>query len=54
VQSKLKWRIRFFSKCFLLLLVVLLLAGITYQQIGERQDRKRFPQVGRSVDIGGR
>jgi pimeloyl-ACP methyl ester carboxylesterase len=45
---------RFVSKCFLLLLAVLLLAGITYEQIGERQDRKRFPQVGRSVDIGGR
>ena len=45
---------RFVSKCFLLLLVVLLLAGITYEQIGERQDRKRFPQVGQSFDIGGR
>jgi pimeloyl-ACP methyl ester carboxylesterase len=33
---------------------MLLLAGITYEQIGERQERKRFPQVGRSVDIGGR
>jgi pimeloyl-ACP methyl ester carboxylesterase len=54
VQPKLKLRIRFVSKCFLLLLAVLLLVGITYEQIGERQDRKRFPQVGRSVDIGGR
>jgi hypothetical protein len=31
----------------------LVLAGITYEQIGERRDRTRFPQVGRSVDIGG-
>src|SRR5260370_2011607 len=54
VQPKLKLWIRFVSKCLLLLLVVLLPVGITYEQIGERQDRKRFPQVGRSVDIGGR
>jgi len=54
MQPKLKLWIRFVSKCFLLLLVVMLLAGITYEQIGERQDRKRFPQVGRSLDIGGR
>src|SRR5260370_41693861 len=54
MQPKLKLWIRFVSKCFLLLLVVLLLVGITYEQIGERQDRNRFPQVGRSVDIGGR
>lgn len=49
-----KHKIRFVSKCFLLLFVVLILAGITYEQIGDWQDRKRFPQVGRSVDIGGR
>src|SRR6266446_2121901 len=49
-----KQRIRFLSKCLLLLVVVLILAGITYEQIGERLDRKRFPQIGRSVDIGGR
>jgi hypothetical protein len=42
------------SKCFLLLLVVLILAGIAYEQIGEWQDHKRLPQDGRSVDIGGR
>jgi len=30
----------------------MILAGIAYEQIGERQDRKRFPQIGRSVDIG--
>ena len=54
MQPKLKLWIRFASKCFLLLLAALLLVGITYEQIGERRDRKRFPQVGRSVDIGGR
>jgi pimeloyl-ACP methyl ester carboxylesterase len=35
-------------------MVVAVLSGITYEQIGQRRDRKRFPQVGRSVDIGGR
>ena len=54
MQPRLKLLVRFVSKCFLLLLVVLLLAGISYEQIGQRQERKRFPQVGRSVDIGGR
>ena len=54
MQLKLKPWIRFISKWFFVPPVVLLLAGITYEQIGERQDRKRFAQVGRSVDIGGR
>jgi hypothetical protein len=37
-----------------LLIAALALAGILYEQIGERRDRKRYPQIGRSVDIGGR
>ena len=28
--------------------------GATYEQIGQRKDRQRLPQIGRSVDIGGR
>ena len=28
--------------------------GFIYEEIGRRQDRKRLPQIGRSVDIGGR
>ena len=52
VQVKL--RLKFAAKCLLLVAVVLILAGITYEQVGERLDRKRFPRVGRSVDIGGR
>jgi pimeloyl-ACP methyl ester carboxylesterase len=31
-----------------------LLCGVIYQQIGEWHDRKEAPQVGRSIDIGGR
>ncbi|MFL6210575.1 MAG: alpha/beta hydrolase [Pyrinomonadaceae bacterium] len=37
--------------------VVLLLAivlGLTYEQVGRRRDRARLPQIGQSVDIGGR
>jgi pimeloyl-ACP methyl ester carboxylesterase len=37
--------------CFILFLVP---AGIVYEQIGRRQDRSRYPQIGRSIDIGGR
>jgi pimeloyl-ACP methyl ester carboxylesterase len=33
---------------------LLFLAGFVYEQIGEWRDRRDFPQVGRSVDIGGR
>ena len=54
MQPHNKRRIRFVLKCFFLLLVVTVLAGIAYEQLGRRRDRERFPQVGRSVDIGGR
>jgi pimeloyl-ACP methyl ester carboxylesterase len=54
MQPRIRQRIRFVSKGLLSLLVVLVLAGIAYEQWGERKDRERFPQVGRSVDIGGR
>jgi pimeloyl-ACP methyl ester carboxylesterase len=29
-------------------------AGVVYEEVGRRRDRERLPQVGRSVDIGGR
>ncbi len=35
-------------------LVLLVAAGLSYERFGEWRDRQRFPQVGRSVDIGGR
>ena len=35
-------------------IVVLILSGIICEKIGERQDRRRYPQIGRSVNIGGR
>ena len=33
---------------------ILVAAGIGYEQMERRSDRTRFPQIGRSVDIGGR
>jgi hypothetical protein len=32
----------------------LLLFGTTYQQIGERHDRRLAPQLGRSIEVAGR
>lgn len=37
-----------------ILFVVPILSGISYEQFGRACDRDRFPQIGRSVDIGGR
>ena len=42
------------TKTLGIFLVAATVAGIVYEQIGERRDHKRYPQVGRSVDIGGR
>ena len=33
---------------------VLILCGFVYERIGRARDRKRLPQIGRSVDVGGR
>lgn len=42
------------GKALALALVVLILAGIVYERVGERLDRRRFPRGGHSVDMGGR
>src|SRR5437870_3042032 len=40
---------------FLVLTVIAaIVAGAVYERVARREDRKRFPQIGRSVDIGGR
>lgn len=36
------------------LILVALTAGVGFEQVGRMRDRERFPQIGRSVDIGGR
>jgi hypothetical protein len=35
-------------------ILALLILGMIYEKVGERRDRERYPQIGRSVDIGGR
>jgi hypothetical protein len=35
-------------------MLALVIAGVVYEKIGEHRDRNRYPQIGRSVDIGGR
>ena len=48
-----RW-LKFALKSLAALMALVLGAGIVYEQIGRRRDRARFPQIGRSVDIGGR
>jgi pimeloyl-ACP methyl ester carboxylesterase len=50
----LRRRIRVVLKSLALLIATALVAGIVYEQLGRRRDCARFPQIGRSVDIGGR
>jgi pimeloyl-ACP methyl ester carboxylesterase len=50
----LRRRIKIVLKSLALLIATALVAGIVYEQLGRRRDRPRFPQIGRSVDIGGR
>ena len=47
-------RVKIALKSFLFFLIAAFVTGILYEQIGRRRDRARFPQIGRSVDIGGR
>jgi pimeloyl-ACP methyl ester carboxylesterase len=47
-------RLKIALKSLLFFVAVAFVAGIVYEQMGRRRDRARFPQIGRSVDIGGR
>jgi pimeloyl-ACP methyl ester carboxylesterase len=47
-------RLRTIVRVGVLLLAALLVTGIVYEQLGRRGDRRRLPQIGKSVDIGGR
>jgi len=44
----------FVLKSFGAVLLIAVVTGSTDEQIGQRRDRRRLPQIGRSVDIGGR
>lgn len=54
VRPTLRHRIGFGLKALTAAVLVAALAGSTYERLGQRRDRQRLPQVGRSVDIGGR
>src|SRR6185436_3890912 len=46
--------IRITLKSIAVALLIAAAAGLIYEEVGRRQDRKRLPQIGQSVDIGGR
>ena len=49
-----KW-VRRISCVFLTLVVLALLAGFTYEQVGRARDASQLPpRIGQAVDIGGR
>ncbi len=54
MESLLNRRLSIALKSLALLIAAGLVSCIVYEQIGRRRDRARFPQIGRSVDIGGR
>jgi pimeloyl-ACP methyl ester carboxylesterase len=37
-----------------LIVAALIVAGAVYERVGEWRDHRRYPQIGRSIDIGGR
>ena len=41
-------------KGVVIVIVAALVAGVVYEQLGRRRDRRRLPQIGKSEDIGGR
>ena len=51
MQPRVRQRIRFIAKSLLVLFVALILVELAYEQTAKRVDRKKFSQLGRSVDI---
>jgi pimeloyl-ACP methyl ester carboxylesterase len=47
-------RLKIVLKGTALFIAAALICGILYEQLGRQRDRRRLPQIGRSVDIGGR
>lgn len=52
-EKSLKRRVMWIFGAFVVLLVLVLAAGVIYQAVSEHRDRQLFPQIGRSVDVGG-
>jgi pimeloyl-ACP methyl ester carboxylesterase len=53
-RSCLRRRVGLVVKMLAASMVVAIVAGAVYEQVAQRRDRQRLPQIGRSVDIGGR
>jgi pimeloyl-ACP methyl ester carboxylesterase len=53
-NGKFKRRIKLLVLISVSLISGLIAAGLVYEQLGEQNDRRRYPQFGRSIDIGGR
>jgi pimeloyl-ACP methyl ester carboxylesterase len=49
-----RFRVKLAVKSVAAALLLLVVCGFVYERVGERHDHQRYPQVGRSVDIGGR
>jgi len=47
-------KLRRWVKRILIAALALVLTGLIYERVEEWQDNRRFPQIGRSIDIGGR
>jgi pimeloyl-ACP methyl ester carboxylesterase len=43
-----------FTQFIAVVIALLAVAGFVYERIGARTDARRFPQIGQSVDVGGR
>ncbi len=53
-KSGFKAKIQAAAKPFAAFVILMLLAGFLFEQLGRRADRQRYSQIGRSVSIGGR
>jgi pimeloyl-ACP methyl ester carboxylesterase len=53
-RLKLRRRVGIILGIICAVVLVAAAAGSIYEQIGQRTDRERLPQIGRSIDIGGR
>jgi pimeloyl-ACP methyl ester carboxylesterase len=47
-------RIKILFKFSVVAIAAVIVIGVVYEQIGRHRDRARLPQIGKSVDIGGR
>src|SRR5437868_7715159 len=54
MQAKTKRILSLLLKIVVIALVIAIASGLIYEEIGRRNDRKRNPQIGQSIDIGGR